>query len=176
MRIHVEGAKHAIEAFADLPARMQFKHIRIALNAAGGVIRDRAAQIVPRESGLLRRSLAVKVKIPNASFNQKHWGKPEYAVIGARRRFTQAVTFNKSGKARSISREGVFTAAFKGRTVKRRKPSRYLHLVEKGTPHVMARPFLDTAVRTEGGVASAKAITKLKQGLAQEANNLYATR
>ena len=181
MIIRVEGVLKALRNFEQLPAKMQFKQLRIALNAAGGVIRDRAKAIAPRDSGLLRRSLDVKAKIPNESFNPKHWGKPEYVVIGANRRFSGAVTATSSGKTRVLAtRKSIVKAAFNRATIVRRRPSRYIHLVEHdhakrgGAGTVMGMPFLDTAVRTEGQVAQLKMIRKLEQGLYQEAARLYA--
>jgi HK97 gp10 family phage protein len=176
VRIQITGVEKAINAFNQLPIRMQFKHMRIALNAAAGVIRDRAAAIAPRDTNILSRSLGVKVKIPNASFNPKHWGKPEYAVIGAKRRFAKYAGTTASGTAISLSARGAAGRMLKGQRVVLKKPSRYLHLVEKGTPHSMEQPFLDTAVRTEGDVAASKAIKKLEQGLQQEAAALSAGR
>lgn len=180
MRIQVVGTEKTIAAFRKLPVRMQFKHIRIALNAGGGVIRDRAKQVVLKDTRILSRSLSVKVKIPNASYNVEHWGKPEYAVIGASRRFSAAVTSTASGGKKILStRKAIFNAAFKGQTIQRRVPSRYAHLVEnphrtRGGGSAMGYSFLDTAVRTEGAVAQSKMIRKLEQGIQQEAAALYA--
>lgn len=176
MRIHVDGVNETLLAFLVLPVRMKFKHLRIALNAAAGVIRNRARQVVLKSTRLLANSLSVKVKIPDASHNPKHWGKPEYAVIGPARRVSQAVTQTARGSFKILrTRKAIFNAALRGAIIRRRTPSRYAHIVERGSKHQMAFPYLDTAVRTEGATAGAKALAKLQQGLAQEAAALAAT-
>ena len=181
MIIQVHGVEKALSNFNQLPAKMQFKQIRIALNAGGGVIRDRAAAIVPKDSRLLMRSLSVKARIPNESLNPKHWGKPEYAVIGSKRRFSAAVTVTATGKTKVLAtRKSIGKAALNRATVVRRIPSRYIHVVEHdhakrgGAGMVMGSNFLDTAVRAEGPLAQLKMIRKLEQGLYQEAARLYA--
>jgi len=148
---------------------MQFKHMRIALNAGAGIIRDRARAVALKDTGLLARSLGVKVKIPGMSFNQAHWGKPEYAVIGPLRNFKKYTGTTRKGRRIGLSARGAVSRGLRGQRVVLKRPGRYAHLVEKGTRRMMAFPFLDTAVWTEGDVAKSKMVLKLVQGLTQEA-------
>src|SRR5688572_21122460 len=93
----VFGVNDCLAAFRELPMTVQNRGMRIGLNAAAGVIRDAAKANAPKETGLLRQSLKIKVRIPNASYNAAHHGKPAYAVIGPARRVVGVRTFTKSG-------------------------------------------------------------------------------
>lgn len=169
--IKVFGIPESLSAFNELPLRIRNKHLRIALNAAGGVIRDTAASIVRRESGLLAKSLRVRVKIPSASFNLKHHDKPAYAVIGSSRNVVGPVV---SGKLLSTRKATKLVVG--GGSVQTRRSSRYAHLLEKGHggPHpAPAYPFLSVAVSQSKSAALAKAVLKLQQGIAQEVPLIY---
>lgn len=196
-RIHLEGVDAALRAFAELPRRLGLKHLRIALNAGGGIVRDRAQQIVRRDSGLLAKSLGVKVKIPDASYNAAHHGKPAYAVIGPKRRsgkflrLTRKGTLKgfgaaqreltaerkrleKEGKLSPLQRERAAVAAVakNNQDAIYRNPSRYAHLVEKGhggPRPAKAYPFLSTAVSQTKSQVMQKVSDKLAAGIQQEA-------
>lgn len=139
--VKVHGVKDCLEAFADLPRTIRNKHMRIGLSAAGGIIRAEAVINTPKASGLLRKSLKVKVKVPDASYNQAHWGRPAYAVVGASRNVAGVGTFRKSGaagriKALRIKRQNkvdTFTKSGLRVGTNLLRPSRYAHLVERGT-------------------------------------------
>lgn len=203
--LKVFGVPETMASFRDLPLRLRTRHMRIALNAAGGVLRDAAVANIPKQSGLLRKSMKVKVKIPDESFNVAHHGRPAYALVGASRNVAGIGTYRKSGqkgrvKSVKLDRVGerdVFrpgpNAAHSGIPVATNllRPSRYAHLVERGTkghsisaksarvlssgsvvfgrsvrhPGTKARPFLSTAVRTSGSAAQAKALRKLTDGV-----------
>ena len=158
------GVKECLTAFADLPVTIQNKHMRIGLNAAAGVIRDAAVANAPKDTGLLQKSLKVKVKIPNASYNRAHHGRPAYAVVGPSRQVVGVQTFRKSG-----SRGKIKTVRLKPKqrlATNVRRPSRYAHLVERGTKRgVKATRFLARAVSSHGSAAQAKMIQKLQDGL-----------
>lgn len=193
LAVKVFGVQDCLEAFKDLPRTVRNKHMRIGLNAAGGVIRDAAVAFAPKETGLLRKSIKVKVKVPDASFNPLHHGKPAYAVVGPARRIASAVTTSGKGSLRAVGRNAAINAAFKGRTVTRRRPSRYAHLVERGTkahiiraknaavlagngrvfgrsvrhPGTKARNFLQQAVQAAGSAAQNKMLAKIYQGITE---------
>lgn len=183
--VQVTGVREALNAFRELPRRVRFRHLRIALNAAGGVIRDRAASLARRETGLLSKSIGVKVKIPDASFNSDHHGKPAYAVIGAKRRAGKIMRVNRRGKLKGItaanrelkaarkSLAGTLTplkreeAAVKSVLAKNagavyRVPSRYSHLAER------KQSFIGAAGRQVQGQAVARISEKLTQGIESE--------
>lgn len=165
--LRVGGVDECLRAFADLPRTIQNRHMRIAMNAGAGVIRDAAVANAPKETGLLKRSLKIKVKVPNASYNAAHHGRPAYAVIGPQRRVVGVKTYTKSGKARKGIRKLLLKPGQKLATTLRR-PSRYAHLVERGTKRgVKATHFLARAVASAGPAAQAKVIAKLREGLNQ---------
>jgi hypothetical protein len=80
--LRVGGVQDTLNAFRDLPRAIRNRHMRIAMNAGAGVIRDTAVANAPKQSGLLKKSLKVKVRVPDASYNVAHHGRPAYAVIG----------------------------------------------------------------------------------------------
>lgn len=179
---------------------VQLKHVRIGLNKAGGMLRNAAQNFVRVDTGLLKRSLRVFVKVPNASFNTAHHGKPAYALIGpgrntgrmmrrtasgrlrghakAQKSFIETVKLSRAAGGRRMEphRAG---KAFVGQNypdAKLRSPTRYAHLVEKGTPRVRPRPFLGMAVRIVGQAAMQAGVKKINDGLVMEANIAYAKR
>lgn len=157
MTFKVIGVGDCLRAFDELPRTVQNKHMRIGLNAAAGVIRDAAVANAPQDTGLLKRAQKVKVKIPNASYNRAHHGKPAYAVIGTSRRFVGVQTFKKSG-----ARGKVKTVRLKGgqglaTTV--RRASRYSHLAERSSR------YLSRARNSHGEAAKEKMLNKLRDGV-----------
>lgn len=171
--IGIIGLPQALHAFDEFPRAIRNKHLRNGLAAGGGIIRDAAVAIVRRESGLLAKSLGVKV--PNIAASERS-GKPISAVIGARRRFVGPAVII-GGKAKLLSVRKATKRVLSGGTVMVRKPSRYSHLVEKGhggPRPAMAHPFLDPAARSAGNAAGQKVMQKLLQGVQEEAARLYA--
>lgn len=196
VRIHVAGVKEALRAFDELPRKVRFKHLRIALNAGAGLIRDRAASLARRETGLLAGSLGIKVKIPDASYNEKHHGKPAYAVIGPKRKSGHMMLLtDKKGqvermerhslaqadliaerkrlaKERGVPRLAREIAAIKsvlgkhGKRMVYRNPSRYAHLVER------RYPFMSVAARQMATAAIEKMERKLADGIQKESRAL----
>jgi len=196
-QIKLYGVREALLAFRELPRRVGFKWLRIALNAGGGIIRDRAASIVRRSTGLLAKSLGVKVTIPDSSFNSTHQGKPAYAVIGPKRKsgrllkITAKGLLKGHGKAQSflsaerkrLKQEGKLPPLQRERAAVKsalkqfagsiyRSPSRYAHLIEKGTKHSKAFPFLAPAVAQTKDQVLAKVEAKLSEGIELEARAL----
>ena len=176
LAIKVFGVEECLATFAALPMDIQNRKMRIAMNAGGGVIRDAAVALAPSETGLLKKSLKVKATVPNASHNPAHHGKPAKAIIGASRNVVGVQTFRKSGAMGKVktarlkkrkkgeadrwARSGLLL----GTTV--RRPSRYAHLVEKGTKRgVKGQHFLSRAVSVAGAAAQSKVIAKLQEGL-----------
>jgi hypothetical protein len=191
LTIHVQGIPEAIEAFRDLPRQVRNRHMRIAMNAGGGVIRNAMAARMPVETGLLKRSLRVKVKVPDASFNVAHHGRPAYAVIGPKRGITGRVGISRKGVMKTLTTRQAIRASFGGSGFHVRRPSRYAHLIERGTkaymvsvkdkrvlsngqtifgrsvlhPGIVARRPMAGAVASSGAAAQAKVIHKLRDGI-----------
>lgn len=155
-----------------LPKAMQTKHLRIAMNAWGGEVKRKMQDLAPRETGLLRRSITVKAKIPDASFNAQHHGRPAYAIVGPKRRLVQAVARTPKG-FRQKSAAGIAKAHLAGKVVQIRRPSRYAHLVDRGTRKgVRATGFVRRAQNHGAGVGIQKLFDKLREGFTQEVNAL----
>jgi hypothetical protein len=75
--------KKLVETLSQVSRRVAVKHMRIALNAWGGIVRDEARLNVLEETRLLKRSLSVKVVVPDASYNKAHHGKPDRKSVRA---------------------------------------------------------------------------------------------
>lgn len=89
---------YALHALNELPRAVAHKHLRIGLNAWGGEVKNILGFTAPRDTGLLRKSFGVKVKIPDASFNTKHHGKPAYVLVGPKRRSGRMMRRSNRGK------------------------------------------------------------------------------
>jgi hypothetical protein len=192
--IRIHGVPEALRAFDQLPRRVRFKHLRIALNAGGGVIRDRYKAIAHKETGLLSKSIGVKVKIPDASFNSAHHGKPAYAVVGVKRKAGRMMRLNKKGNLKVFGKAQQFLVAERKRLNKEgklpplrrehaakvatlnkfqdvvyRNPARYAHLAG---PRRKGAEVLASAVRASKSQAIARVSEKLRQGIEIEARSL----
>lgn len=157
MNVSVLGLAECLAAFEELPMGLQNRHMRIALNAAGGVIRDAAVSNSPEDSGAHKKALQVKVRVPNASRNRAHHGKPAYAIVGAARHIVGVQTFRKSGAKGRIKTVRLKRGQKLATNV--RRPSRYSHLIERDTR------FLSRAVGSAGQLAQNKMVHKLKDGI-----------
>jgi hypothetical protein len=194
--IRIHGVPEALRAFDQLPRRVRFKHLRIALNAGGGVIRDAYKARAHRETGLLSKSIGVKVTIPDASFNSKHRGKPATAVVGVKRKAGRMMRLNKKnalkgfglaqrelvterkrltkeGKLSPLKRERAAVKAVldKNKEADYRNPARYAHLAGPGRK---GAEVLASAVRQAKSQVGVRITEKLKQGIEQETRALAA--
>jgi HK97 gp10 family phage protein len=198
--LRVGGVQDTINAFRDLPRAIRNRNLRIAMNAGGGVIRDAAVANAPKETGLLKKSLKIKVRVPDASYNVAHHGRPAYAVIGPSR-YVVGPTIRKGNKPKLLTIRRAVKHVLGGGRVQTRSPSRYAHLVEKGTrqhnirpksggllsdgsavfgplvhhPGTKAQSFLSKAVRSSGAAAQKMIVQKLHDGIANWAANRAAT-
>lgn len=181
--IHPVSLRQLLSNLTQLPRRVGLKTFRIALNAWGGVVRDKAKSLARRQSGLLQRSLKVKVKIPDASYNAKHHGKPAYVLVGPDRNVVGPVS---RGRLFGIRKATKFVLG--GGRVQTRRPSRYAHLIERGTKShaikitrgplagqtiqhhgTQAHPFIGPAQRHGNTVGMVKFQQKLREGIEKEA-------
>jgi hypothetical protein len=110
LAIQVVGLQAMQANLRQLGQAIERKHMRIAFNAGGGVMKRDAAPRIQRDTGAYSKSLAVRVT------NRKKGGWA--AVVGASRKAKWKEWQTKTGK-------------FK-------KPSRYAHFAEKKNP-AMAR-------------------------------------
>ena len=167
-RQHIDPAsyKQCIAALEVFPGRVRFKHMRIALSAGGGVLKNIAERLAPRQSSALAAAQAVKVRIPDASYNSKHHGKPAYAVIGTKRKFIKLAA-NIGGTTKLVTVRRIAKVNF-DKTVLIRRPSRYAHLAGPGRKQA----FMTQAARQGGLHAQRRVIAKLQSGALQEAHKL----
>lgn len=180
---HVDPKSFSRTQFAleQLPVRVQLRQQRIALNAMGGEIKREMVANASRDSGLLKKSPGVKVKIPNASRNAKHHGRPAYVVVGPRRKIVGAVGI--TGKTKRTRRILRTANQFAGAgTIRIRRPTRYAHLVEGGhrivrggkvVGFVRGRPFVQPAHNIARNRGMAAYTRKLSEGVASEAQKLF---
>ena len=123
----INGLDETLAAFSLLTGKPARRVLRKAINAGANQVVRRAKALVPVESGTLKRSIGKKV---GTSRDKSH----VYAVIGPRED-QKYVTFIDG---------------------KKRDPANYVHLVELGTEHSAAKPFLRPAIEsTRGEVVSA---------------------
>lgn len=203
LAIKVHGVQDTLAAFGEIPRAVGNMNMRVAMNAGAGIIRDEAVANIKSRSGLLAKSMKIRVKVPDASFNTAHHGRPAYAVIGPSRNVAGIQTYRKTGrlgkiKALRVKRKGriesiVGRSLFGSRVATNLiRPSRYAHLVEKGTkahkisaksarvlamgelfrrtvqhPGTSAKRFMSRAVQSAGPQAQTKIIDKLRQGLGE---------
>lgn len=198
MFVKVEGTLQAIEAMRKLEPAVRIKHMRIALLAAGGVIKKEIEATAPRDSGLLMKSIRVKAIIPQASKNPDYHDRPASVFIGPGRGLTgvrrrlksgklgvlSVRTFksvkkildadNKAGRAASLVREVSGRSILKQRlmTLETKRASRYAHFAEKGRLGRGGSHFMNLAAENKAAAANAKFAAKIGQGILAEAKRL----
>lgn len=151
----VDGLPQLLASLDGLATAVRNRILRAAVMAAGKVVLSRAKADAPRESGLLRKSMARKVKVYRNS-------GVAVAIVGPRKGYKQQVT-RKRGKWRAST---VWA-----------DPVRYAHLVELGTrphrqrggqhPGSMPRPFLTPAATQQATAIRAAMASAINEGLAK---------
>lgn len=115
----------------DFGSRKVKNATRSALGQAATIIKRSAEGQTPVYSGILKRSLGKK--------DSKHTAKSIYSLVGARRSFQgPKVPMNRQRRAKRQMKGAqgpVFYKELIGRKNQVAKPSKYLHLVEKGWTH-----------------------------------------
>ena len=156
IKASMSGVDGVLKSIQQLPNNVRRRGMRIALSAAGGEYKTATAARVPRETGLLKRSLGVKVAVPT---NPR---KTAWVKVGARRGFRQRVERNKRGKLRAVSKQVQTLLPEHAKTIYR-NPTRYLHIVEGGSKRgVRAQKFMERATVVASGRASARIAEKLR--------------
>lgn len=137
------GQNLIVQAMANLDRRVRGRVAKNATaKAARYVAREAKARLTRRRTGLLHKSIGIKVK-------QKASGSC-YARIGPRRGFAQQMVRTPKGRRLLRKKEEPIAAAVKIKTITI-NPVRYAHLVEKGHggPHAArAFPFLGPALQS----------------------------
>ena len=133
---------------------------RNALGKAATIIKEAAKPGTPVYSGILQKSLGIK--------KSKHTSKGIYALVGARRRFEGPTQPKKTilKEKRDAKKAGV---AYKPSTKRRSKPSKYLHLVEKGFRHYRSGQFIKgkSMLRNASQSTKAAVAAKIRESLSE---------
>jgi hypothetical protein len=155
LTVKVHGIQQSKKALNGFSKGVRERVTRNAVSKGAGVLRDHARTITPKETGLLKRNLIVKLMKPKR-------GNAYIAKVGAKRGVKAAVRRTGKGAIRAMSAKKSAAAMAGGATLKWRSPSRYAHLAEKQTP------FLGPTVRAKGGAAIEAHNQKLSQGIEEE--------
>lgn len=136
IKTKVEGLEALYKHMAGWKESHVRKVIRPAITKAGRLIAKTAKRLAPKETGLLRKSIASKVKTYKSG--------SVVAIIGPRIGFKREVTLKRV--FRIINGRTVFFAKPKPEYLKMmRNPIPYAHLVEYGTSKTAAKPFMRPA-------------------------------
>lgn len=123
--IKIEGLEDMIRTLKDLPNELKTSGEKAALRAGGAPIRKAAKRFAKssKDTGLLIRSIGLNVRTVRGVTSVR---------VGPRRGFREEVerTNHRTGKKETMISD----------------PSNYSHLVEYGTSHSPAKPFLRPAV------------------------------
>lgn len=130
----LEGVDEMLEAMEGIKQRLKSKALRKGVRNAGKAVLRKARSLVRVESGLLKRSLGVKV-VPERTVTKDtgKWANAAAVIVGPRVGFKMEVA---RGKRTVLS-----------------NPTKYAHLVELGTSHGQAFPFLGPAFESSKGEA-----------------------
>lgn len=146
--LQIHGTAALIKTLNGLPDRLKKSGEKAALRAGGAPIRKAAKTNAKKskDTGLLMRSIGLNVKTVQGFTSVR---------IGPRKGFRQAVerTDKVTGKKR----------------VEMADPSNYSHLVEYGTSHSAAKPFIRPAVDSAKGEVLSAMATGLSKHLARAA-------
>ena len=118
IRAKIDGLDDVTQRLKNMDKAVRKKALRKACGVAGTIILKSAKSKARKDTGLLRRSLGKKVKVYSSGVG--------VAVIGPRLGFRQ-----------TVKRQGRELIA---------NPVKYAHLVELGTRHSPAYPFLSSAI------------------------------
>lgn len=142
LEFNLFGASELEKVFEALPARFRDRVVATAVRAGASTLRKAARQNIVSDgsvrTGMLWRSIAVKVKRYNSR-------GVIWAGVGADRKI---VGTDENGK--------------------RIVPANYLHLVELGTAHSRARPFLRPALDANRTKIFGDIQAAARKGLARE--------
>ena len=145
IKVNAADLMRTVATLSALPRKIKNRPIRMALGAAGGVLKNDLPPRTPVRFGYLKKSYKVKVTQKKAT---KDWHVTVGIGRGRKQRF-----YNKRTKGKNIV------------------PSRYLHLVENGSKGGGRRGhhMLRNAAAMVGPAAIAKGATKLAELINAEA-------
>ena len=124
LNVSVDMDAEITRKLRDISSRTLRLATRAALHAAATEIKTVAKQKTPVYTGLLQKALQTK--------DSKHTSRKLYSLVGASRKIFGPAMKNYFRKKAEAKRAGVPLVV---KSKKVRKPTRYLHLVEKGFRH-----------------------------------------
>ena len=143
----IEGDKALARLLQALPEKVMKNVVKGAVRTGGALIRKEARNRVPTRTGLLKKSLGVKVM--RVRPGQTHIT----AIVGPRSGFSQT------------TEEFGFV-----------KPANYAHLVELGTATTPARPFMRSGIVAAQPTIVSVMKAKLGKGIEKQALKLRGKR
>lgn len=139
----VDGMQEAINSLNGVAEKLQKKLAKKAVGEANKHLLRRAKQLVPRDTGLLKKSLGRKVKVERNSG----------VVVG--------VVGPRAGFGRQVTR----VAGRKNPKTEYADPLKYAHRVELGTRRAGAKPFLRPALDGQQQVIREAVADVIRRGL-----------
>jgi HK97 gp10 family phage protein len=147
IKAQIDGVKDMLAALDGLKKAVRNRILKRAVNKGIKIILKAAKGRAPRESGLLKKSLGSKVKVYRSS-------GVVVGIVGPRKGFKGEVV-RKKGRWFPVS---VYS-----------DPVRYAHLVELGTSHAPAKPFLGPAVTGSRAAIRNAMAEEIRKGLEAQA-------
>lgn len=150
IRMEIEGLGQLLDNLSNLPTKVEKRVTRKALNRAAKPVVRMAKTLVPRRTGLLRKSIGVRP----ARISRKRG--TAFVVVGPRRRFLGAprqVRSRETGKVRTVTPVA----------------TKYAHLVERGTSRSRAYEFMGMALRSTRAESLRILSAEIRAGIAAEA-------
>lgn len=164
IKVRIRGLEQTLRALDGVKRGVRNRVIRAAVNAASTPVLKEIKSRVPKETGLLRRSIGRKM------WTAKRTGTV-IAIIGPRRKFRQQVIAKKGWRKGKIRHsDSTFS-----------DPTKYAHLVEYGVdPHFMPKrgavhpgaapqPFVRPGWLATKGIAEAIIRKRIEEGVHSEA-------
>lgn len=174
LTLKIQGIEDALQALGKFSKGVKSRQLIKASSKAAGVIKPDVVARAPRETGTLAKAFIVKAK-------RTKDGEGAYALVGANKAISVQVASNsrkvlatfrtkKDGTVKVTGIKKFQKAVAAGTRTEKRKPSRYLHLVEGGTKQgVRARRFMRAALAAKGDAAVKAFADKLRRGIEEEA-------
>lgn len=134
----VTGDKELIANLRAMDRAARAKAIRPAVTAAAKPMQAAMTLHAPFRTGALKRSVDTKVKT---------YKNAVVAIIGPRSDLIEVQTYAKSGRVRRV------------------RPSKYAHLVERGTVRSKANPFATRAFMQTAAESQAILETRIVEGI-----------
>lgn len=133
--ITIEGLREIQRKLLELPAKLQSRAIRNALNSGAKPMKDRARQLVPVDTGFLQENII------------------QYSVKRSEHEYTDQVRIGVRKRAAKNAKQRKFAATTSRKrrrlVAQRAVTPKYWRHLEFGTSKSPARPFLRPAFETE---------------------------